>query len=215
MVEDPQFNIRSEAELKMYLEQLRNRTLEARIDSQDDRNFVFHVFTFQDPANHPARMVAHLRASLLAREVRGGIFEASDRNAFIVDIGTMTDSQYEHYQFQQAEREKKLALVETSLEDEDLRKLKSQAGSAIQSFPFTFNLLRDLQPEDAVKSADEMLRELTDVAAQAGFEEIGPIVNKTVEINPLKPPHFITDVILAKLNEVIRKSISRSEEPPM
>lgn len=216
--ENPNFNIGSQEELRGSLEALRHRAIEERererANSQDDSNFVFHVFTFGDPANIPARTVAHLRTSLFSRDVRGSIFEGPEKNAFIVDLGIMTDAQYKQYRFQQAERDQRLSALETSLEDQSLRRLKSQAGSAIRNFPFAFSLFRDLRPEDAVKSADEMLKELTDVAVQAGFEESGPISERTVELDPLRPPHFITEVIFARLTQAIRESISPSEGQP-
>lgn len=214
MVEDRNSGIESQEEFKGHLEASRNKALENRIRSPLDVNYVSHVFTFQSPKNSAARMVAYLRASLFTQEVGGGIFETEGKNAFIVDIGTMTDSEYEKYHSQQEERDRRLLTQETLLEDESLRRLKSQAGSTVQSFPFIFNMSRDLQPEDAVKSIDEVLKEFTDVVSQARAEEIGPISDKTVEINWLRSGYFIVEFISAKLNQAIRESISHSGEPP-
>ena len=118
MVEDPNFNMRSQEELIDRLEALRHRAIEERTNFQDDRIFVFHVFTFQDPANSPARMVAHLRASLFAQDVKGGsIFEVVEKSAFVVDVGIMTGSEYEQYQSKQVERDGRLSSFETEYEN--------------------------------------------------------------------------------------------------
>ena len=128
--------------------------------------------------------------------------------------GRMTSAQYQEHQSQLDVTQERALAFESTIEDDELRRIKSNAGRLLTVRHFGLNWVDDLgiTPDALVKTPEEMLAELEAATAALQRGAKRAIVAGRVEIDPIKNiDPLITKLLMERV--IVEAKKLRGETP--